>query len=159
MINEKKGKKLFILFLAHVTVIWNKHTCNFVLNDRRKPFFNMVDFTTAIIFQYMNVYFILQKAKSFAITYFEIRKPFNLKIWKQKSVQFGFMIRPLINPLNICWTFGINTLIHLLHYFKSPLFDPDHTLLFNRMKRPKSKLECDLFFNLISIGFENQKYF
>jgi hypothetical protein len=44
----------------------------------------------------------------------KIRKPFNLKIWKQKSVQFGFMIRPLINPLNICWTFGIDTLIHTI---------------------------------------------
>ena len=40
----------------------------------------------------------------------KIRNPFNLEIWKQKSVQFGLMVRPLINPLNICWTFGINTL-------------------------------------------------
>jgi hypothetical protein len=46
-----------------------------------------------------------------------------------------------------------------LDYFKSPLFYPDHILIFNRMKRPKSKLECDLFFNLILIGFENQNYF
>jgi hypothetical protein len=91
----------------------------------------------------------------------KIRKPFNLKTWKQKSVEFGFMIRPLINPLNICWTFDMNTLIPMisLDYFKSPLFYPDHTLIFNRMKRPKSKLECDLFFNLILISFENQKYF
>jgi hypothetical protein len=180
----------------------------------------MVEFTTAIIFQY--VYLIPQKAKSFAITYFfvafcihgicyrncvvlehwipviywnqthgsilhviqpqeggrkrdkalelyagklwitlKIRKPFNLKTWKQKSVKFGFMIRPLINPLNICWSFDINTLIPMisLYYFKSPLLYPDHTLIFNRMKRPKSKLECDLFFNLILIGFENQQYF
>jgi hypothetical protein len=29
------------------TMIWNKH--NFVLNDGKKTFFNMVDFTTAII--------------------------------------------------------------------------------------------------------------
>jgi hypothetical protein len=34
MIKEKKGKKISILFLVHVTVIWNKH--NFVLNDRKK---------------------------------------------------------------------------------------------------------------------------
>jgi hypothetical protein len=91
----------------------------------------------------------------------KIRKPFNLKIWKQNSVEFGFMIRPLINPLNLCWTLDINTLIPMisLDYFKSLLFYPDHTLIFNRMKRPKSKLECDLFFNLILISFENQKYF
>ena len=38
-------------------------------------------------------------------------------------------------------------------YFTWQCIIPEHTLIFNRMKRPKSKLECDLFFNLILIGF------
>jgi hypothetical protein len=50
-------RKLWNQFMLFV--IWNKH--NFALNDRNVVFFNMVDFTTAIIFQY--VYFIPQKAK------------------------------------------------------------------------------------------------
>ena len=58
----------------------------------------------------------------------KIRKPFNLKIWKQKSIQFGFMIRPLIHPLNICWTFGINTLIHIITLFEIAIVLPrSHT--------------------------------
>jgi hypothetical protein len=64
----------------------------------------------------------------------KIRKPFNLKIWKQKSVQFGFMIRPLINPLNICWNFGINPLIHiitLLHVELTRVSDSNKWLVSN----------------------------
>ena len=64
----------------------------------------MVDFTTAIIFQY--VYFISQKAKCFAITYFRVAC---------NNFTPSFVYKVSAVEMVSCWNIGYQSFIGIRH--------------------------------------------
>jgi hypothetical protein len=72
----------------------------------------MVDFTTAIIFQYMNVYFILQKAKSFAITYFCVAC-YSINWFHDLRRHFVYKVSAV--EIVSCWNIGYQSFIGIRH--------------------------------------------
>lgn len=70
----------------------------------------MVDFTTAIIFQY--VYFIPQKAKSFAITYFCVAC---YSINWIHNLRRHFVYKVSAVEIVSCWNIGYQSFIGIRH--------------------------------------------
>jgi hypothetical protein len=70
----------------------------------------MLDFTTAIIFQY--VYFILQKAQSIAITYFCVAY-YNINWIHDLRRHFVYKVSTV--EIESCWNIGYQSFIGVRH--------------------------------------------